>query len=351
MSSSAPSYIPSLDGLRAVSIAFVFFAHAGVSPLIPGGFGVTVFFFLSGYLITSLLIQEQASHGFIAIRAFYLRRIVRLGPPLLITLAFAALLVLLGLANGDLAPATIASQIFFYTNYFNLYGPDVGNNVSGLGILWSLAVEEHFYLFYPWVFILLARGKIGLNAIAGLIALILIWRCICFFFLGISDWEIYTRTDTRIDSMLYGCLLALMAGRGLDRKWFPDKAMYPLIALACAVLIVTFLLRDPAFRSTIRYSLQGLALMPIFHFAVTRHEVWMFRPLNWKPVRKIGQYSYTLYLVHFVIIKAMILQNVATGNILVFTAVAGALSIAYAALVFEIAEKPLKPLRQRLTGH
>ncbi len=349
--SPSGNYIPSLDGLRAVSIAFVFFAHAGVSPLIPGGFGVTVFFFLSGYLITSLLIQEHAQHQSIAIKAFYLRRVVRLGPPLLITLAFAALLVLLGIADGDLAPATILSQIFFYTNYFNLYGPDVGNNVQGLGILWSLAVEEHFYLFYPWVFILLARGRIGLRTIAALLAAVLIWRMICFYGFGTSAWEIYTRTDTRIDSMLYGCLLALMAGQGKSGKWFPDKYMYPLLGLACATLIVTFVLRDPAFRSTIRYSLQGLALMPIFHFAVTRHELWMFKPLNWKPIRRIGQYSYTLYLVHFVIIKAMILQGFNQDNILLFTAVAALLSLAYAALVFEFAEKPLKPLRQRLTGH
>lgn len=348
---SSGNYIPSLDGLRAVSIAVVFFSHAGVSPLIPGGFGVTVFFFLSGYLITSLLIQEHALHQSIAIKAFYLRRVVRLGPPLLITLAFATLLVLLGVAEGDLSAAAIVSQIFFYTNYFALYGPDVGNSVQGLGILWSLAVEEHFYLLYPWVFIMLARDRIRLRTIVALLATVLIWRMIWFYGFGSSEWEIYTRTDTRIDSMLYGCLLALMTGRGKSGAWFPERFMYPLLGLACVTLIVTFFVRDPAFRSTIRYSLQGLALMPIFHFAVTQHDLWMFRPLNWKPIRRIGQYSYTLYLVHFVIINAMILHGFTNDDIMLLTVVAAALSLTYAAIVFEFVERPLRPLRQRLTGH
>lgn len=345
------SKIPSLDGFRAVSIAIVFASHAGVSSLIPGGFGVTVFFFLSGFLITSLLITEHERYGSIGIKAFYLRRIVRLGPPLLVTLVFAALLVLLGLAEGDLAFPTIVSQVFFYSNYFTLYGPSSGNNVDGLGILWSLAVEEHFYLFYPWFFLLLIGGRIGLRTLLTVLSIVLIWRMVCFWGFGAHEWKIYTRTDTRIDSMLYGCLLALMVERGLVKRFFPTKYMYPLLSLATLVLIVTFLVRDPAFRSTLRYSLQGLALLPIFYFAVSRHEFWLFRPLNWKLMQRIGQYSYTLYLVHFVIVKALIFNGVADGNMPLFVAIAAIFSVAYSAAVFEFVEKPFKPLRQRLTGH
>lgn len=352
MSASAapPSYIPSLDGLRAVSISIVFLAHAGV-PLIPGGFGVTVFFFLSGYLITRLLIAEHQSYGSIAIRAFYLRRAVRLGPPLLITLACAMSLVWAGLAEGDLSVAALISQLLFYFNYFNAAAPGAGTNVDGLGILWSLSVEEQFYLLYPWVFLWIIGRAAGLRAVLGLLIAVLVWRMVRVYGLGHGEWQIYISTDTRLDSLLYGCLLALMAHLGTTAIWLPDRRMYLLLAAACAILIATFLFRDPGFRSTIRYSLQGLALIPIFHFAVNRPELWLFKPLNWKPVRRIGQYSYTLYLVHFVIIKALAFNGILSHNAAMAGLLAAGLSIAYAALIYRFVETPLKPLRRRLTGH
>jgi peptidoglycan/LPS O-acetylase OafA/YrhL len=345
------NYIPSLDGLRAASIAIVFLAHAGVSNMIPGGFGVTVFFFLSGYLITSLLVAEYDTYRSVSIKAFYLRRVIRLGPPLLITLIFASFLVLIGVAEGDLSPGAIFSQLFFYYNYYSLYVENAGDGVSGLAILWSLAVEEHFYLVFPWIFLLLAAGRIRVRTLSVFLVLVLIWRMVRFYGFGDSEWKIYISTDTRIDSILYGCMLALLVGSKKASDWFPSRFMYPMLAAAFVVLMISFVVRDPAFRSTIRYSLQGLALMPIFYFATSKHELWLFRPLNWKPVRRIGQYSYTIYLVHFVIINAMVFQSVLPDNKLLFTALAAAISIAFAALVFELAEKPLKPLRQRLSGH
>ena len=343
-------YIPSLDGLRAVSIAIVFFAHAGLSPLIPGGFGVTVFFFLSGFLISTLLVQEYDRHGSIALGAFYMRRLVRLGPPLVITLAAAAALVYAGLAEGDLSLGALVSQLFFYNNYYQLQpNPDVF--VEGLAILWSLSVEEHFYLIYPAVFLAFARGWIGLKSVVLMLALILAWRAFRFYVFIDSEWELYISTDTRIDSMLYGCLLALMNAKGQTPRIFQDRFMYPLLGIAIVALLFSFAFQDITFRSTIRYSLQGIALMPLFYFAVIRHDLWLFRPLNWKPVRKIGQYSYTLYLAHYVIIFALIHNGLDQSNKIMFIPIAAAISIAFAALVYYAAERPMKPLRARLTGH
>lgn len=343
--------IPSLDGIRAVSILIVFASHAGVSRLIPGGFGVTVFFFLSGFLITSLLIGEHDRYGSISIKGFYLRRIVRLAPPLLVTLAFSALLVVIGLAEGDLAPETIMSHIFFYSNYLIVFSSSFASNVDGLGILWSLAVEEHFYLFYPWFFLLMANGKIGLRGLLAILLVILLWRVIWYVGFGASEEEIYIRTDTRIDSLLYGCLLAFMVRDGLAVRFFPKSRMYPVLVLCGLGLLITFVFRDPTFRSTLRYSLQGVALLPIFYYAVTLHNLWLFKPLNWQPVRRIGQYSYTMYLVHFVVIKALVFNGIAVESMPIFVLTAFLISVVYSALVFEFFEKPLKPLRQKLTGH
>lgn len=345
------NYIASLDGLRAVSVSLVFLSHAGVSDLIPGGFGVTVFFFLSGYLITTLLIQEYQRYQSIAIKEFYLRRLVRLAPPLLVTLAFATALVLLGWAVGDLRFSTFLSQIFFYYNYFSISQFMSGTSVDGLGILWSLAVEEHFYLIYPLIFVALFTSGSAVRAILIALVLVLIWRSIRFFAFDHDFWDIYISTDTRIDSILYGCLLAVMIAKGLADRLFKDRWMYPFVAGALVSLALTFVLRDETFRSTIRYSLQGIALMPIFYYAIHWPQHWLFMPLNWKPVRRVGQYSYTLYLVHFVIIKALIFMGIFANNLVLFTLLAATLSLIYAAVVFELFEKPFKPLRQRLTGH
>lgn len=344
-------HIPSLDGLRAVSIVIVFLSHAGVSGLIPGGFGVTVFFFLSGFLITTLLTREQDRHAAVSLRAFYLRRVLRLSPPILITLAAATGLVLVGLAQGEMSIPVYLSQIFFYYNYYSLYNAD--NSVLGLDILWSLSVEEHFYLIWPVLFIGVAKAWIGLRGVALLLGLILAWRIFRVVGLGDSEWEIYVSTDTRLDSILYGCLLALLIWRGHAARIFPDDAAPRLlwIAGALAVLLASFLIRGEIFRSTLRYSLQGLALAPLFYYAVSRSTDLPFRPLNWGPVRQLGVWSFTIYLCHLVIIEALVRNGVGQPGELRLILLAAGLSCAFAALVDRFAERPLRPLRARLTGH
>ncbi len=347
-----PSYIPSLDGLRAVSIALVFLSHVGFGHVVPGGFGVTIFFFLSGYLITTLMTREWDQHGSIAMRAFYLRRIVRLSPPILFVLLVSALLVWAGWAEGRLDIRTISSQIFFYYNYFSLYAPDPAT-VNGLGILWSLAVEEHFYLIWPTLFILLVNTRFEIRYLLVLLMAVVVWRAIRVFGLGTDEWTIYISTDTRLDSLLYGCLLAMLTWRGHADRLFGPSLPVRLVWLGGAVvaLLVCLSIRDETFRSIPRYSLQGLALMPIFHYAVTQPSDPWFRPLNWAPLRKIGQWSFTIYLIHYVIIEALIYSGFAALGDWTLVVTSAALSAAFAAATYRWLEKPFHPLRRRLTGH
>lgn len=349
-SSSYSSYIPSLDGIRAISIALVFASHVGFGNTVPGGFGVTIFFFLSGYLITTLLTREYDGYGAISLRAFYIRRVLRLGPPLGLTLIFATALALLGVAQGDLAPSVLFSQIFFVFNYFSLMTTQ--SWVEGLGILWSLSVEEHFYLFWPLLFIVLTRNSARIGILIGALAMALAWRCVRYYIMGDGEWVIYISTDTRFDSLVYGCLLAHLQWNGTARRIFPDRPVrYFVLAVALLVLLSTFLVRDAAFRSTLRYSLQGLALIPVFHYAITRPDIPFFRPLNWAPVRKLGVYSYTFYLVHFVIVGAVLRTDWGPDGSPQLILVSTLASLAFAAAVHRWIEAPLKPLRNRLTGH
>lgn len=347
--SAGHGQIPSLDGLRAVSILLVFCAHAGLSNLIPGGFGVTIFFFLSGFLITTLLCREHARTGSIAFGAFYLRRLLRLGPPLLLTVILAVLLTLAGWAVGDLSVEAILAQVFFVFNYYSLL-PESETSVKGLGILWSLAVEEHFYLIWPALFYFIALGKIGVRHIVGLLVLILIWRCVRVLVFDAPEWTIYISTDTRFDSLLYGCLLALLMARNQVPDWvLQSKVFYLTFGLALMGLLVSFFWRDPIFRSTLRYTLQGIALLPIFFYAIRKSDHFLFRSLNYWMVRKVGLYSYTFYLIHFVVLQALWNIGYEEGGWL-STLYAATFSLVWAALVYRFAEQPLHGLRQRLNA-
>src|SRR5215468_3120666 len=164
--------IPSLNGLRAISISIVLVAHAGYGSVIPGGLGVTIFFFLSGYLITTLLMDERERSGRIHIGKFYLRRAFRLFPPLLVTLAIAYSLVILGLLDGGISWAGVLSQLLYFANYYSLFFDPGNTTAAGTGILWSLAVEEHFYMIYPAVLVGLLALWLSRRRIAVALAIV-----------------------------------------------------------------------------------------------------------------------------------------------------------------------------------
>ena len=345
--------IPSLDGFRAVSILIVFLSHAGLGHIIPGGLGVTIFFFISGFLITTLLFREYDKYGTISLFSFYMRRAFRILPPLLITLAVAILLVSAGLIEAKIDISALLSQIFFFTNYVMMY---TGVSfIPGTDVLWSLAVEEHFYLIWPLTFIPLIKNKNAITFVSLALFGFLLWRLVRFVLLGTTDDAIYRLSDTRLDSLLYGCLLALLMWRG-KLPWAKDPVPWTIarnmiIVAAFALLAASLLFRDETFRATLRYSLQGLALMPIFYYAVTRPEIFIFRPLNWALVRRLGDFSYSFYLVHFIFMRMfedlIPLQN----PTLPAAVVSFVLATLYSSAMFHFIETPSSRLRKRLTGH
>lgn len=345
--------IPSLDGLRAVAVIIVLFGHAGVSRLIPGGFGVTVFFFLSGFLITTLFVRESEKYGNVALKAFYLRRLLRLSPPLFTTLILVYALVAFGLHPGELDPMAITSQALYFYNYYASWATDVTEGAKGFNVLWSLAVEEHFYMIFPLVYVAYMRGKVRLVHIWMMLAAFLVWRLVNLHLLSVPPNDIYMRSDTRFDSILWGCLLALWHQTGVAERYFPDRALprAAIIAVALAVILVCFVWRSPDFRETWRYSLQGAALLPLFHYAVRRPDLLPFRPLNWKPLMVIGAWSYSIYLIHYVVLINMEFHGVRPASPLVAAVVTLIVASAYAALVSRLVEDPVRGLRRRLTGH
>ena len=283
-------HLPALDGLRAFAILIVATSHI-VTSVIPGGFGVTLFFFISGFIITRMMLEQDFSAA--SLRGFYVRRFFRLAPALFVFIAIS------GLAMSLLARPIPASDylatLFYYANYHHFALSDGIN--SPLGITWSLAVEEHFYFVFPVLFIC-ARKNLAAWLI-GVIVAVCLWRFVLVYGLQAPIPRTYFATDTRIDSIAWGCLLSAMIHKRdplLDRI-----GGMPARLCGVGLLLVTFIVRDNGFRETIRYSLQGLALMPFFcHlFWAPRSPGFIRAALESRPARFIGNISYSLYLYHF----------------------------------------------------
>jgi peptidoglycan/LPS O-acetylase OafA/YrhL len=345
-------HVPSLDGLRAVSFLFVFTEHAGLGR-IPGGFGVTVFFFLSGYLITSLLRSEYARTGTINLGHFWSRRALRILPPFYLVLIAAITGALLFDPPGTLSGSGVAAQLLHVTNYW-IIAHGYGGLPNGTGVYWSLAVEEHFYLLFPWLYILMQ--KLGLSGrhqaflLWGLCAAVLLWRCILVLHFAVPADRTYLASDTRIDSILFGCALAVWRNPVLDAPELNERRWRALwMPAALAVFLGCLLYRAPAFRETVRYSLQGIALTALFTAAI-RYPRWPpFRLLNNRVASLLGLLSYSLYLLHFAVITATarMLPQVSPWVIAIL---ALGVSVILAAIIRVVIEEPCARIRRRLSS-
>jgi peptidoglycan/LPS O-acetylase OafA/YrhL len=327
--------------MRALAVAIVFVSHAGLGKLVPGGLGVSLFFFLSGYLITSLMRDEFQRTGNVNIRNFYLRRSLRILPSMWIAMAFALLLDFSGFISAEVTGMGVVAQLAFLTNYADLWGGQHG--VPGIP-LWSLAVEEHFYLLFPLVYVLflsrVSARKAALACVAACIAF-LIFRLIEFNIT--NDIKImYYRSHLRMDSILFGCILALWENPILDKGKFRPPTWIALLA-ALLLLIDTVVLRNPLLRETIRYSVQGICMVMVYSFILSRETLVNVILRSW-PMQIVGRYSYVIYLVHVPILMALQAHSGAMGMFGV--GVLGAiLTLLLAAIIHQVVEKPAARLR------
>lgn len=342
--------IPSLNGWRAISITLVFLSHAGLGNIIPGGLGVTIFFFLSGYLITSLLLKEFDKTGDISLRNFYARRFLRLMPVILIVLLPTYILTYFGVLHGNASIIAAVSQLFYFFNYFAIWH-DAGSFIpAGTIVFWSLSVEEHYYIFFPLLLLVLLR-KSGRKTIVGVFlagcVAALAWRFYLVGVEGVQPIRTFFGTDTRIDSILYGSILAVLwrSEPAFQRSAGRARKDYALAAAGVALLLLSVVVRSDWFRETLRYSLQGIALIPIFIASIRYHQEIPFKFLNLPVVKKMGDFSYAIYLVHFILLSNLFTES---GHVLLRGIVAAALAIAFAALNDALVDARVRKIRARL---
>ena len=241
-------YIPSLDGLRAGAVILVILSHFGLDNVVPGGFGVTAFFWISGYLITGQMLSEIGRTGRLDFPKFYLRRFFRLMPAAVFYILIAgSLFVAIG---GVMPVAAWLSAIFYAANYYDLYvmfQPLASGVQSPLTHLWSLAVEEHFYILWPLALVTLYRRHWAVGVLLSVCLAVLAWRLWlygqCFSgdlpgppggVCGLRvEYRLYKATDTRIDSS--PCLPPGLPGSGWngrsDRAWSWPPQRWPCSGL------------------------------------------------------------------------------------------------------------------------
>ena len=296
--------IRGLDGIRALAFFVVLGGHCGFS-WIPNGFGVTVFFFLSGYLITTLLRQEWIESGSISISRFYIRRAFRILPPFYIALLLGIVAALAGWTESGVNWKAVGLAQLFLTNYTPFW---IHANVpSGLTVLWSLGVEEHFYLVFPCLYALfLARNvsrKKQILVLSSICVVVLAWRIILKAGFDTNWYRIYTGTDTRLDSILYGAIMAVGINPIIDKRERVSQRVLAFAAIVgTIVLVASIAARGEIFRETVRYTLQGLALFPIFILIVQYQNSAITRFLELGFLKHIGELSYSLYLVHAIVL-------------------------------------------------
>ena len=204
-------YLPQLDGLRGLAIIAVMLFHAGISTFGGGFIGVDLFFVLSGFLITALLVHEHQMHGSVSLRNFYMRRVLRLLPALLILVLVFCVLSFLSLDSADARSNYVGALIvlFYLSNWaraLSLHPP------YPLDHTWSLSIEEQFYVLWPVILILmLTTLKKPKHVLALTVSFALAsWLLRVYLMMSGSSVErIYYGSDTRADSLMVGCALGV----------------------------------------------------------------------------------------------------------------------------------------------
>ena len=338
--------VPALDGLRGVAVAAVVANHVSPRGLRGGWLGVDIFFVLSGYLITAILVTEFAAHGRLDLRRFYARRARRLLPALIVLLLAVSIVARLApnavgfddvRGDGASALAYVANWHFIAVgaSYFNAFAP------SPLRHLWSLAIEEQFYIVWP-VLLLLVLKRFGLRVLGVVAALLACASAIemaLVFGGGQHISRAYFGTDTHAHGLLLGCALGVLTQ-------FNVKLPYPWVValLGLAGIGIAFARLDGTDPIAYRGGIAAIGLLTAFVIAALIASdgegpaAWI---LQWRPVVGLGLISYGVYLWHW-----PVLEFVTAGRLGVsgwrLIVVQLTLTLALAIASFVLVERPVR---------
>lgn len=303
-------YRPGLDGIRGIAILLVLTWHAWVVPYPPvGTAGVTLFFVLSGYLITRLLLEERARSGTIDLAAFWTRRAVRLLPALVLMVALTLPFRLDQWWSAGWA-----------LSYVGNWWWAAGNDSGMYGFTWSLAIEEQFYLVWPVLILMSLRLRLVIVALVVLLALRLVPQS--------GEFANFS-TLSHAPSILIGAALAY---RPIERRIPPVR-----LAIAAAATVLGYL--------ALVLTGIGLDMQLIAAFGAMLVITGMAGSFTWRPLVALGRISYGVYLWHLPVMVILGAEYGARG--VAVGVLASAVAIAIAALSYRLVEQPLLAMRRR----
>ena len=347
------SRVPALDGIRGIAILLVFTFHMTPVLLLGGRIGVDLFFVLSGFLITWTLLQEQRLTGSISLKNFYMRRILRLVPPLVTVIAFVMTFVWLKGTAEQISLAiwnSIGALLYFFNWQVVWEAPNVLNHERMYSHIWSLSVEEQFYTVWPLVVVGMftfgapRRAWLAL-ALAG-IFVPSVWRALRW--LQEPSPLVYVQTHLRADGLMWGALAAIL----IDLRIVPTGKLRKVAswagvpALLGLFVIASFEGLENGFFYLVGFALVGLCSSVLIYTSVVCPLPPLARALAFRPLRWIGGISYGLYLWHWPIIRIVAgweLPQVAT------IAAEYSISFAIATVSYYSMEQPILRLKKRFT--
>lgn len=340
--------IDALDGVRGLAYLIVFFDHTVPAHAPGGNTGVDLFFVLSGFLITTILLKEQKRFGAIDIAKFYLRRALRLLPALYLLAAMCILYLWLFEPEAKLTTALngLPSLLFYYYNWYIIRVPGGGSAL--FPHLWSLSVEEQFYIVWPFVLSLaLWRGGrtfdivLAIGIIGPAVARLVLWD---------GQWSSqYYLTHLRIDTLMWGAL----AARLVAANWMPKDGMgrenvgvAAIIAFAVVILFALIPNRINGVMSLGGYTVYGIAAAFLIAVVATVPPTPLRALLSFGPLRWTGTISYGLYLWHVPLMYYVHTYGVPYGNYRNTAAFIGA--YVAATISYYVMERPLLRLKDRI---
>ena len=349
-------YITGLDGIRAIAVIMVLAYHLKLALFKSGFLGVTVFFVLSGYLITGILISEVEEEGTIDLKNFWLRRIRRLVPAVMsmaVVIIFVSAVVnrvIFTKGCKDFLASVLGFnnwwQIFNKVSYFEAVGVP-----SPFTHCWSLAIETQFYLIYPLIFLAvykLAKGRGNGRAkrgllIAGvtlLLALISVILMAVLFNPQQDASRVYYGTDTRAFSLLFGALLAILWEYRMVPRRLSASVNMVLGSVSFAMLLVMTIAINGSSNFWYRGGqFVGTILTVLMVYAVSGRKTWLSRFLSHPVLKWIGDRSYSIYLWHYPIILLISKGIKASWWITLIEIV---LSVVLAELSYRFIETPIR---------
>ena len=350
--------VAALDGIRGLAVLLVVTSHLNllvprqditriglIDGMIEGGYlGVDLFLVLSGFLITALLLGEERGRGEIRFRAFYARRAIRLLPALYFMLLCHAAYTLLTELDWSAEVASIRAAVLYYSNWQVVY--DLSNVATGTNHLWSLAVEEQFYLVWPALlvgFLGLRYRALTVTAVLGVAVVAIAVHRAMLWDDGANWLELFVRTDTRADALLIGALLASLWVRGVTPVRWVDPAAW----LALALMVVYLATVEPSSGFSFRGGSTVFALLTAVVLLAVLNGTWgAARWLAVPALRAVGLVSYGLYLWHFPVFHVVARYGDDLPEV-VRVAVGSTVATTMTLVSWFLLERPMQALRVR----